>query len=95
MMTLATDITMRITTNGYKILDYIDIIERSTGKNFDGNDWSVDTQTFFSKILPELNGTAGDETLLEGKTRADVPPEKQKWLNYLEQHGLLLEQFKK
>lgn len=28
MMTLATDITMRITTNGYKILDYIDIIEK-------------------------------------------------------------------
>lgn len=28
MMTLATDLTMRITTNGYKILDYIDIIEK-------------------------------------------------------------------
>ena len=28
MMNLATDITMRITTNGYKILNYIDVIEK-------------------------------------------------------------------
>ena len=78
-----------------QIVDYIDIVERSTGKNFDSNDWSVDTQTFFRKILPELNGTDGDDTILKGKTRADVPPEKQEWLNYLEQHNMLLDQFKK
>ena len=78
-----------------QIVDYIDIIERSTGKSFDSNDWSVDTQTFFRKILPELNGTDGDDTILKGKTRADVPPEKQEWLNYLEQHNMLLDQFKK
>ena len=51
-------------------------------------------QEFFA-VTKQTNEKTGDETLLEGKTRADVPPEKQEWLNYLEQHGLLLEQFKK
>ena len=52
-------------------------------------------QEFFAVTKQTNEKKTGDETLLEGKTRADVPPEKQKWLNYLEQHGLLLEQFKK
>ena len=77
-----------------QITDYIDIVEHATGKSFDGNDWSIDTETFHNKIMDELNGTGEDDTLLEGKTRADIPPEKQEWLKYLEEHGMLLEQFK-
>lgn len=77
-----------------QITDYIDIVESTTGKDFDGNDWSLDAQMFHKDIMAKLNGTYGDETILEGKTRTDVPPEKHEWLNYLEKHGLLLEQFK-
>ena len=77
-----------------QIVDYIDIVESSTGQDFDSNDWTIDSQTFFEEIMPKINGTYGDDTILEGKTRLDIPPEKQNWLNYLEQHDLLLEQFK-
>ena len=77
-----------------QIVDYIDIVESSTGKDFDGNDWKIDSRMYYEEIMPKLNGIYGDETLLEGKTRADIPPEKQEWLNFLEQHNLLLEQFK-
>lgn len=77
-----------------QIVDFIDIVESTTGKDFDGNDWSLDTLTYHRDIMTKLNGTYGDEAILEGKTRADVPPEKQEWLKYLEEHGLLLKQFK-
>lgn len=77
-----------------QIVDYIDIIEKATGKNFDSEDWSIDVTTFHDKIMDEINGVEGDETILEGKTRADVPPEKQAWLKYLEEHNMLLDQFK-
>ena len=74
---------------------YIDIIEKATDKNFDSEDWSVDVATFHNKIMDVINGVEGDETILEGKTRADVLPEKQAWLKYLEEHNMLLDQFKK
>ncbi|MCM1009468.1 MAG: hypothetical protein NC390_01135 [Fusobacterium sp.] len=77
-----------------QIVDYIDIVESATGKNFDENDWALDSKTFHCDIMEKLNGTFGDEKVLEGKTRADVPPEKQALLKYLEEHNLLLEQFK-
>ncbi len=77
-----------------QIVDYIDIIEKATGKNFDSEDWSIDVTTFHDKIMDEINGVEGDETILDGKTRADIPPEKQAWLKYLEEHNMLLDQFK-
>ena len=49
---------------------------------------------FHYGIMEQVNGTSGDETLLEGKTREDIPPQRQEWLSYLEEHDLLLEQFK-
>lgn len=77
-----------------QIVDYIDIMEQSTGKSFDSEDWSVNTDVFHNKVMQKLNGTDGDDALLNGKTRADVLPDKKEWLDYLESHGMLLEQFK-
>lgn len=77
-----------------QIVDYIDIMEQSTGKSFDSEDWSVDADVFHNKVMQKLNGTDGDDALLNGKTRADVLPDKKEWLDYLEFHGMLLEQFK-
>lgn len=77
-----------------QIVDYIDIMEQSTGKSFDSEDWSVDADVFHNKVMQKLNGTDGDDALLNGKTRADVLPDKKEWLDYLESHGMLLEQFK-
>lgn len=77
-----------------QIVDYIDIVESSTGKDFDEDDWEIDSKMFYRDILEKLNGTYGDDTILEGKTRAEVRPEKQALLKYLEEHNLLLEQFK-
>ena len=77
-----------------QIVDYIDIVESATGKDFDSDDWSVDSKMFHRNIMEHVNGTSGDETLFNGKTRADIPPERQDWLNYLEEHNLLLDQFK-
>lgn len=77
-----------------QIVDYIDIMEQSTGKSFDSEDWSVNTDVFHNKVMQKLNGTDGDDALLNGKTRADVLPDKKEWLDYLESNGMLLEQFK-
>jgi len=77
-----------------QIVDYIDIIESATGKDYDSDDWSVDVYMFHNDIMQKLNGTEGDETILDGKTRADIPPERQELLKYLETHGLLLDRFK-
>ena len=77
-----------------QIVDYIDIVEKTTGKPYDSDDWTISNKDFHDKIMPELNGTAGDDKILEGKTRADITADKQELLNYLESHGLLLDQFK-
>ena len=76
-----------------QIVEYIDIVESTTGKDFDSDDWSID-RYMFNTIQEKTNGTYGEEKILEGKTRADIPPERLEWLKYLESHGLLLEQFK-
>ena len=76
-----------------QIVDYIDIVEKYTGKDFDSNDWSLDCKTFHL-ILDEVNGNTGDETILKGKTRSDIPEDRQKLLKYLEENNLLLDQFK-
>lgn len=77
-----------------QIVDWIDIVESATGKDFDNNDWEIDPEMFHNDIMQKVNGTYGDDKILEGKTRSDVPLEKQELLKYLEEHGLLLEQFR-
>lgn len=77
-----------------QIVEFIDIIESTTGKDFDSNDWKITGKQWFSEVTPKINGTYNEAGLLKGKTRADVPPERQKLLEYLEKNGLLLDQFK-
>lgn len=77
-----------------QIVDYIDIVEQQIGVgNFDKEDWSVDSEQYM-QISSAINGTAGDESRLEGKTRADVPKNRQALLKFLEEKGWLYEQFK-
>ena len=77
-----------------QIVDYIDIVEQQIGiGNFDKADWTVDT-TQHAQITLGINGTVGDESLLEGKTRTDVPENRQALLKFLEEKGWLYEQFK-
>lgn len=77
-----------------QIVDYIDIVEQQIGiGNFDKEDWSVDSEQYM-QISSAINGTAGDESRLEGKTRADVPKNRQALLKFLEEKGWLYEQFK-
>ena len=77
-----------------QIVDYIDIVEQQIGVgNFDKEDWSVDADQY-TQITLGINGTVGDESRLEGKTRADVPENRQALLKFLEEKGWLYEQFK-
>lgn len=77
-----------------QIVDYIDIVEQQIGVgNFDKDDWSVDSEQYM-QISFAINGTAGDESRLKGKTRADVPKNRQALLKFLEEKGWLYEQFK-
>ena len=77
-----------------QIVDYIDIVEQQIGVgNFDKEDWSVDSEQYM-QISSAINGTADDESRLEGKTRADVPQNRQALLKFLEEKGWLFEQFK-
>lgn len=77
-----------------QIVDYIDIVEQQIGTgNFDNNNWSVTTEQYHNIIL-EINGTVGDEDRLQGKTRADIPENRQNLLRFLEEKGWLYQQFK-
>ena len=76
-----------------QIVDYIEIVESETGKDFDSDDWEIDGKQF-GNITEKVNGTYGEEKILAGKTRADIPQERQAWMKYLERQGLLLDQFK-
>ncbi|MBE7704095.1 MAG: hypothetical protein E7Z89_08635 [Cyanobacteria bacterium SIG28] len=77
-----------------QIVDYIDIVEQQIGVgNFDNEDWSVNAEQY-SKIILGVNGTVGDEDKLQGKTRADIPENRQNLLRFLEEKGWLYEQFK-
>jgi len=77
-----------------QIVDYIDIVEQQIGAgNFDNEDWSVNAEQY-SKIILGVNGTVGDEDKLQGKTRADIPENRQNLLRFLEEKGWLYEQFK-
>ena len=77
-----------------QIVDYIDIVEQQIGVgNFDNEDWSVNAGQYH-KIILGINGTIGDEDRLQGKTRADIPENRQNLLKFLEEKGWLYEQFK-
>ena len=77
-----------------QIVDYIDIVEQQIGVgNFDKEDWSVDSEQYM-QISSAIKGTADDESRLEGKTRADIPENRQALLKFLEEKGWLYEQFK-
>ena len=77
-----------------QIVDYIDIVEQQIGVgNFDNEDWSVNAEQYH-KIILGVNGTVGDEDKLQGKTRADIPENRQNLLRFLEEKGWLYQQFK-
>lgn len=77
-----------------QIVDYIDIVEQQIGVgNFDKKDWSVSAKQY-DQITQDINGTTDDETKLQGKTRADVPENRQALLKFLEEKGWLYDQFK-
>ena len=77
-----------------QIVDYIDIVEQQIGiGNFDNEDWSVNSGQYVQIVLG-INGTVGDEDRLQGKTRADIPENRQNLLRFLEKKGWLFEQFK-
>lgn len=76
-----------------QIVKYIDIVEEVTGKDWDSNDWEIGIDEWMS-ITEKVNGTDKDKELLQGKTRADVPPNRQALMRFLEEKGWLFEQFR-
>ena len=54
--------------------------------------WECSVEQFY-EIVARVNGNSEDPNILTGKTKADVPPERMEWYNYLKENGLLLEQF--
>ena len=75
-----------------QIVDYIDIVESVTGKDFDDDNWNINIEQFH-EIAKRINGTYGDEKVLEGKTKADILPERKDLYEYLKKNNLLLPQF--
>lgn len=76
-----------------QVQKYKEIVESVTGKPWDSDNWEVDCKQWY-EIGKKVNGTCGDETRLEGKTRADIPENRQALLRFLEEKGWLYEQFK-
>ena len=76
-----------------QILQYINIVESETKTPFDNENWSIDYKQQRNIVL-KINDTYDDDKRLEGKTRKDVPENRQALLRYLEEKGWLLEQFK-
>ena len=72
---------------------YKKIVEEVTGKKWDDDDWKVSKDQFY-QIRIKLNGTEKDDKLLNGKTKADIPANRQQLLKFLEEKGWLYEQFK-
>lgn len=75
-----------------QIVKYIDIVEEVTGKDWDSNDWEIDIDEWMN-IVEKVNGTDKDNELLQGKTRADVPSNRQALMRFLEEKGWLFKQF--
>lgn len=76
-----------------QIVQYIDIVEDVCQVDYDSKDWQM-TSTQFNDVCARVNGNTQDENILTGKTRADIPQERLPLLKYLEENGLLLDQFK-
>jgi len=76
-----------------QMVQFIDIVESVTGHSWDDENWEVTVDQFF-QIGRLVNDTEGDETRLNGKTREDVPQNRQKLLHFLEEKGWLNNQFK-
>jgi hypothetical protein len=76
-----------------QIVQYIDIVESTTGVDFDSNEWEVNSEQF-DEIGKKVNDTYLDEHRLDGKTRADIPKNRKALLRFLEEKGWLMEQFK-
>ena len=76
-----------------QMVQFIDIVESVTGKSWDDDNWEITSQQFY-QIAELVNGTAGDDTRLNGKTRDDIPENRQKLREFLEEKGWLNEQFK-
>ena len=76
-----------------QMVQFIDIVESVTGHSWDDENWEVTVDQFF-QIGRLVNDTEGDETRLNGKTRDDVPQNRQKLLHFLEEKGWLNNQFK-
>lgn len=72
---------------------YKDIVESVTGQNWDSDGREVTIEQW-NEICAKLNGTYGDDTRLESKTRNDIPENRQDLLKFLEEKGWLYEQFK-
>ncbi len=75
-----------------QIVKYIDIVEEVTGKDWDGDDWKIGIDEWMI-IVQKVNGTDKDDELLKGKTRADIPPNRQALMRFLEEKGWLFKQF--
>ena len=76
-----------------QMVQYIDIVESVTGKPWDSDGWEISSQEFYH-ICTLVNGTADDEARLNGKTRDDIPKNRQALLKFLEKKGWLYDQFK-
>lgn len=76
-----------------QIVQYIDIVEEVCQEDFDSKGWQI-SDIQFKEVCKRVNGNTQDENILTGKTRADIPPERLPLLKYLEDNGLLLDQFK-
>lgn len=72
---------------------YKKIVESVTGVEWDSDNWEVNIEQFF-QIAAKSNGTDKDDELLQGKTRKDIPENRQALLRFLEEKGWLYEQFK-
>lgn len=76
-----------------QMVQFIDIVESVTGHSWDDENWEITSDQFY-QIGRLVNDTEGDETRLDGKTREDVPQNRQKLLHFLEEKGWLNDQFK-
>lgn len=76
-----------------QVVRYIDIVEEVTGKSWDSDGWEIGIDEW-TNICEKVNGTDGDDERLNGKTRADIPENRQALLRFLEEKGWLYEQFK-
>ena len=76
-----------------QMVQFIDIVEAVTGHSWDDEDWEVTAEQFYN-ICERVNDTAEDSSRLDGKTCKDIPENRQKLREFLEEKGWLNEQFK-